>query len=343
MGIEFDELCWRILEMTMPGVRAHERTAAHPGLDAGARAGGAAGRRRCVNGWIGAEHWPLRTLRVQGRVAARGRAAPARDGAAVCVRKGFLRGATSATRRRPSRACRGWSAPKCASAGPTCWKCASSNTVRSRAGASDRLSVRARPAVPGAGRADAGRPAAARRTGCARRRRGRALQRIARAVRAQRHRRARAWRWIRAAAGRWSCPTAPRSSSAAATRACAWRRFARLLPQLLSQKQLPLTRADLRYTNGFALQLAGALHAGTSAARAAIAGKDMNRKGDKALIVGLDIGTSKVVALVGEYSPGNPIEVIGIGSHESRGSSAAWWSTSSRPCSRSSARSRKPS
>src|SRR5690606_20985012 len=37
------------------------------------------------------------------------------------------------------------------------------------------------------------------------------------------------------------------------------------------------------------------------------------------LIVGLDIGTSKVVALVGEYSPGNPIEVIGIGSHESRG------------------------
>src|SRR5690606_37344808 len=46
---------------------------------------------------------------------------------------------------------------------------------------------------------------------------------------------------------------------------------------------------------------------------------DMNRKGDKALIVGLDIGTSKVVALVGEYSPGNPIEVIGIGSHESRG------------------------
>ena len=30
-------------------------------------------------------------------------------------------------------------------------------------------------------------------------------------------------------------------------------RFARLLPQLLQQKQLPLSRADLRYTNGFAL------------------------------------------------------------------------------------------
>jgi cell division protein FtsA len=45
----------------------------------------------------------------------------------------------------------------------------------------------------------------------------------------------------------------------------------------------------------------------------------MNRKGDKSLIVGLDIGTSKVTALVGEYAPGSPIEVIGIGSHESRG------------------------
>ena len=45
----------------------------------------------------------------------------------------------------------------------------------------------------------------------------------------------------------------------------------------------------------------------------------MNRKGDKTLIVGLDIGTSKVVALVGEYAPGNPIEVIGIGTHDSRG------------------------
>lgn len=30
-------------------------------------------------------------------------------------------------------------------------------------------------------------------------------------------------------------------------------RFARLLPQLLAQKQQPLARADLRYTNGFAL------------------------------------------------------------------------------------------
>jgi len=45
----------------------------------------------------------------------------------------------------------------------------------------------------------------------------------------------------------------------------------------------------------------------------------MNRKSDKALIVGLDIGTSKVSAIVGEYEPGQPIEVIGIGSHVSKG------------------------
>src|SRR4029079_7245162 len=48
-------------------------------------------------------------------------------------------------------------------------------------------------------------------------------------------------------------------------------------------------------------------------------GKYMNRKGDKSLIVGLDIGTSKVTALVGEYSPGYEIEVIGIGSPTQRG------------------------
>lgn len=38
----------------------------------------------------------------------------------------------------------------------------------------------------------------------------------------------------------------------------------------------------------------------------------MSRKSDKSLIVGLDIGTSKVTALVGEYSPdSDEIEVIG--------------------------------
>ncbi|MEM7276692.1 MAG: cell division protein FtsA [Pseudomonadota bacterium] len=43
------------------------------------------------------------------------------------------------------------------------------------------------------------------------------------------------------------------------------------------------------------------------------------RKSEKNLIVGLDIGTSKVVAIVGEISDDEGIEVIGIGSHPSRG------------------------
>ena len=43
------------------------------------------------------------------------------------------------------------------------------------------------------------------------------------------------------------------------------------------------------------------------------------KKSDKNLIVGLDIGTSKVSAIVGEISPEGEIEVIGIGIHPSRG------------------------
>lgn len=40
---------------------------------------------------------------------------------------------------------------------------------------------------------------------------------------------------------------------------------------------------------------------------------------DKKMIVGLDIGTSKVVAVVGEVDVDGAIEVVGIGSHPSRG------------------------
>ena len=40
---------------------------------------------------------------------------------------------------------------------------------------------------------------------------------------------------------------------------------------------------------------------------------------DKNLIVGLDIGTSKIVAIVGELQPEGTVKVIGIGQHISRG------------------------
>lgn len=45
----------------------------------------------------------------------------------------------------------------------------------------------------------------------------------------------------------------------------------------------------------------------------------VTKKTEKNLIVGLDIGTSKVVAIVGEVNSENTIEIIGIGSHPSRG------------------------
>lgn len=45
----------------------------------------------------------------------------------------------------------------------------------------------------------------------------------------------------------------------------------------------------------------------------------MVKKSDKALVVGLDIGTSKVVTVVGETQADGTLEVIGLGSHPSRG------------------------
>ncbi|KAB7623860.1 cell division protein FtsA [Alkalilimnicola sp. S0819] len=45
----------------------------------------------------------------------------------------------------------------------------------------------------------------------------------------------------------------------------------------------------------------------------------MSRKDERNMLVGLDIGTSKVVAIVGEVTPEGALEVVGIGSHPSRG------------------------
>ena len=45
----------------------------------------------------------------------------------------------------------------------------------------------------------------------------------------------------------------------------------------------------------------------------------MTKKSDKRLLVGMDIGTSKIVTIVGELSNDGEVEVIGIGSHPSRG------------------------
>jgi cell division protein FtsA len=45
----------------------------------------------------------------------------------------------------------------------------------------------------------------------------------------------------------------------------------------------------------------------------------MTKRLDKKLIVGLDIGTSKVVAIVCEITPDDDVEIVGLGSHPSRG------------------------
>jgi len=45
----------------------------------------------------------------------------------------------------------------------------------------------------------------------------------------------------------------------------------------------------------------------------------MAKRSDRNLLVGLDIGTSKVVAIVGEIKTDGALEIIGIGSHPSRG------------------------
>lgn len=45
----------------------------------------------------------------------------------------------------------------------------------------------------------------------------------------------------------------------------------------------------------------------------------MSKKTDKRMIVGLDVGTSKIVAIVGEIGPEGDVDIIGIGYHRSRG------------------------
>ena len=45
----------------------------------------------------------------------------------------------------------------------------------------------------------------------------------------------------------------------------------------------------------------------------------MSRRDDEKLVVGLDIGTSKVLAIVGETCPTGEIEIIGVGHHPARG------------------------
>jgi hypothetical protein len=60
-------------------------------------------------------------------------------------------------------------------------------------------------------------------------------------------------------------------------------------------------------------------------------------------LVGLDIGTSKVAAVISEVMDDGSLEIIGIGVAEAKGFGAAPWSTSRPRSTRSSAPWTKPS
>lgn len=64
---------------------------------------------------------------------------------------------------------------------------------------------------------------------------------------------------------------------------------------------------------------------------------------EKNLIIGLDIGTSKIVTLVAELLPEGAIKVIGLGQHASRGLKKVWLSILTRRCRRYNVRWKKRS
>ena len=98
-------------------------------------------------------------------------------------------------------------------------------------------------------------------------------------------------------------------------------RFVQAWPVVSSRLEgRTVTQADLRYPTGFALALAPlppSMHH--------IPNRNLPRNANamtrdiKDLIVALDIGTSKVVAVVAEILPEGRFEVLGLGQHESRG------------------------
>ncbi len=313
------------------------------GLAAGGGAGGRCRWSPCSTAGSAASAGRCARLRVHRRVRSRSTRRALRAAVLPHAQRGFFAVDLDACAGRGGGAAVGGDAPKCASAGRTCWKCASVEHRPFARWGEDRLLSEQRRAVPGrtASRCRRGLPLLRRaRTRACRRWSRSTTSRAPLFVAAGLQVRERA-RWTRAAAGRSAWPTAPRSWSAAASARRAWRASRACCRSCSRSTAQRLARADLRYTNGFALTWArspqpepampaigqrrrpAATHPPRPRPGIASTARQrhrMNRKGDKSLIVGLDIGTSKVVALVGEYSPGaGQIEVIGIGSHESRG------------------------
>ena len=151
------------------------------------------------------------------------------------------------------------------------------------------------------------------RAGDARPRRAGASRRSARASRRSRS---------RAAARGRRRSTAARSSSsaAAATTRCsrARRASSRRCRQVTARYQRPLEYADLRHTDGYAVRLKGvSTTAPTSRTRKRR--EPQMAKELKDLVVGLDIGTAKVMAVVAEVMPDGELRIAGLGSAPAHG------------------------
>ena len=244
VGIDFEELCWRILE-TMPhgGGAAHERAAAHRSPGCWRSRWSRCRWWRVLNGWIGGERWPMRHLRVHRRVPPGQRPSACARWCCRSCSSGFFAVRPASDARRQSARCRGWSASKCASAGRTVLEVSLVEHRPFARWGDDRLlsehgelfpAPKELPAGdlplfdgPDARAADvialynAGARRCSRRPGWQ--------------VRGVQPGRARQL-------DRCCCPTAPKSRSAATTRSTRLQRFARLLPQLRRPAAAP-TRA----------------------------------------------------------------------------------------------------
>ena len=86
-----------------------------------------------------------------------------------------------------------------------------------------------------------------------------------------------------------------------------------------------IEHVDLRYRNGFAARVPRIPRNARAQARPRNEARTQSRDGDsmvkeaKNVIVGLDIGTSKIVAIVAEVAPDGGLNIIGLGTQPSRG------------------------
>ena len=114
-------------------------------------------------------------------------------------------------------------------------------------------------------------------------------------------------------------------------------RFVAAYPQYVATMKSPAKYVDLRYRNGFAARVAAGMEGDMQ-------GRPMSRSREtKNLMVGLDIGTSKIVTIVGEITPEGTLEVIGVGMHDSSGMKKGMVVNIDATVGRSSARWKRPS